>query len=234
MGYEAATYGDIKPQRNKDLRMAPTWQAPLRKSLKTLMAEYERLTKAEYLNGTYYPDQVDAARKKPHPVKSHLVGHYGKNGEPTWTYHKPLADLYDKNLNSLIRGQQILSKDNKVLPNKLNSLSKENIDLLTEHALNVLLKDPDRHVMAANTNPSKPKDHAEVRVRHLINALTDSEGYELKDNPTGGFEIYAPRHSGSEKAQDVATRWSFHPKKKRFRSERIYPKSISEGGDDGK
>lgn len=234
MGYEQGSYGSIDTQKESGLHNEPTWQAPLRKSLKSLLAEYEKLTKADYLNGTYYPDHVDAAHKKRHPTKNHLVGHYGKNGEPTWTYNQALANTYDKNLTALIMGQQILSKDNKPLPNKLNSLSKENIDLLKEHALNVLLKDPDRHVMAANTDSSKPKDHAEVRVRHLINALTGSDGYELKNSPTGGFEIYAPRHSDSDKAQDIATRWTFHPKKKRFRSERIYPTSTSEGGDDGK
>ena len=208
-------------------------KALLKKSLKSLLAEYEKLKKAEYLNNTYYPDHVDAAREKEHPTKKHLIGHYAKNGEPTWTYNKHLAYEQDEGLKKLIDGKQI-SKDGKLLPNKLNSLSQENIQLLREHTLSTLLKDPDRHVMAANTDPSKPKDHAEVRVRHLINALTGSDGYELKDSPMGGFEIYAPRHSGSDKAQDIATRWTFHPNKKRFRSERIYPISVSGGDGDGK
>jgi hypothetical protein len=194
-----------------------------------LAREFQKLLKAVLKHGVWVPDHVDAAHKKQHPEKKRYIGHYGKNGEPTWTYDSTLSNTYDNNLRVLLNNQQI-TKDGKVyLPNKLNTLTKENIDLLSDYVNNSLIKDPDRHVIAANTDPSKPKDHMEIRVRHLINALTGSEGYEIKNSPTGGFEIYAPRHSQSVKTKDIATRWTFHPTKKRFKSERIYPIS-GEGG----
>ena len=229
----AISFGRRQENAGKPTTQRPRSAERFMGKSEALAGEFKKLLKAVLKYGVWVPDHVDAAHKKQHPEKKRYVGHYGKNGEPTWTYDSAQSNLYDNNLKMLLNNQQITKDGKTYLPNKLNTLTKENIDLLSDYVTNNLMKDPDRHVIAANTDPSKPKDHMEVRVRHLINALTGSEGYEIKDVPTGGFEIYAPRHSQSVKTKDIATRWTFHPTKKRFKSERIYPISDEGGKTDG-
>jgi hypothetical protein len=47
LDYTPDSYGKIQTQKTKDLKDQPTWKTNLRKSLKALTAEYERLTKAD-------------------------------------------------------------------------------------------------------------------------------------------------------------------------------------------
>ena len=231
MGYEAGNYGNIETQENDKLKNQPTWKQPLRKSLKALTAEYERLQKAFEANGTWYPEQTDRLGL-PHPVQKHLVVHRARNGKHVWSYHPELSRIFDRNLIQLMGGQKISTRNNIQLPNKITSLQKPTVSAIRGFAAD-LLKNPDRHVMSANTDPTKDRSHSEMRVRHLISALTGSDGYEIKDH-SEGFEVYAPRHSKSQKAQEIATRWIYNASKKELRSERIYPTSPDGGNNNGK
>ena len=47
LDYTPDSYGKIQTQKTKDLKDQPTWKTNLRKSLKALTAEYERLVKAD-------------------------------------------------------------------------------------------------------------------------------------------------------------------------------------------
>ena len=216
MGYEAATYGDIKPQTDKDLHGAPTWQAPLRKSLKTLMAEYEELQKVRFENNTHYPEMKDALNNTPHPIKPHLVAFVARNGQPVWRYNDKVSAEEDSRLRSLAAGG---------LGNKISKLSGMNQRHVRELVTN-LLQNPDRHAISANTDPSKPKDHVELRARHLSNALIGKDGYSIADHPEG-IEIVAPRHSQSTQTKDYATSWVYNTQTKQLKSLRHYPKSVT-------
>ena len=196
------------------------------KSLRALTAEHEELQKVIFRNGTHYPESTDRIGT-PHPELQHLVVHKARNGKHVWSYHPELSRIHDRNLMQLLGGQKIADRNNLQLPNRLASLQKPTVSAVRSFA-NDLINNPDRHVMSANTDPAKPKDHSEMRVRHLISALTGSDGYEIKDHPEG-FEVYAPRHSKSQKADDIATRWIYNAAKKDLRSERIYPKSPNGG-----
>jgi hypothetical protein len=198
----------------------------LARSLKALTAEHEELQKVIFRNGTHYPESTDRVGT-PHPELRHLIVHQARNGKHVWSYHPELSRIHDRNLIQLMGGQKIAGRNNVQLPNRLASLQKPTVSAVRSFA-NDLINNPDRHVMSANTDPTKPKDHSEMRVRHLISALTGSDGYEIKDHPEG-FEVYAPRHSKSQKADDIATRWIYNAAKKDLRSERIYPKSPNGG-----
>jgi hypothetical protein len=199
----------------------------MQKSFKQLTSEYEELQKVIFRNGTHYPESTDRVGT-PHPELQHLVVHKARNGKHVWSYHPELSRIHDRNLLQLMGGQKIAGRNNVTLPNRLSSLQKPTASAVKNFAAD-LLNNPDRHAMSANTDPTKPSHHAEMRVRHLINALTGSEGYEIKDHPEG-FEVYAPRHSKSSKADDIATRWIYNISKKDLRSERIYPTSPDGGG----
>jgi len=218
MGYEAATYGNRKPQTNKELHGAGTWQAPLRKSLKALVAEYEKLQKVRYENDTVYPEMADALNNTPHPNKSHLVAFKARNGQPVWRYNDRVSAEEDNKLRSLAAGG---------LGNKISKLSGMNQRHVRELVTN-LLQNPDRHVMSANTNPNSHPSHVELRARHLINALIGKDEYSITDHSLG-IEIFAPRHSKSNKAQDTATSWIYDTKTKQIKSLRHYPKSTVGG-----
>lgn len=199
----------------------------IQKSFRQLTNEYEELQKVIFRNGTHYPESTDRVGT-PHPELQHLVVHKARNGKHVWSYHPELSRIHDRNLLQLMGGQKIAGRNNVTLPNRLSSLQKPTVSAVKNFAAD-LLNNPDRHAMSANTDPTKPSHHAEMRVRHLINALTGSEGYEIKDHPEG-FEVYAPRHSKSQKADDIATRWIYNAAKKDLRSERIYPTSPNGGG----
>lgn len=216
MGYEAATYGGIKPQTDKDLHGAPTWQAPLRKSLKTLIAEYEKLQKVRFENNTHYPEMKDALNNTLHPIKPHLVAFVARNGQPVWRYNDKVSAEEDSRLRSLAAGG---------LGNKISKLSGMNQRHVRELVTN-LLQNPDRHAISANTDPSKPKDHVELRARHLSNALIGKDGYSIADHPEG-IEIVAPRHSQSTQTKDYATSWVYNTQTKQLKSLRHYPKSVT-------
>ena len=216
MGYEAATYGSLKPQTDKDLHGAPTWQAPLRKSLKTLMAKYEELQKVRFENNTHYPEMKDALNNTPHPIKPHLVAFVARNGQPVWRYNDKVSAEEDSRLRSLAAGG---------LGNKISKLSGMNQRHVRELVTN-LLQNPDRHAISANTDPSKPKDHVELRARHLSNALIGKDGYSIADHPEG-IEIVAPRHSQSTQTKDYATSWVYNTQTKQLKSLRHYPKSVT-------
>ena len=218
MGYEAATYGNRKPQTNKELHGAGTWQAPLRKSLKALVAEYEKLQKVRYENDTVYPEMADALNNTPHPNKSHLVAFKARNGQPVWRYNDRVSAEEDNKLRSLAAGG---------LGNKISKLSGMNQRHVRELVTN-LLRNPDRHVMSANTDPNSHPSHVELRARHLINALIGKDEYSITDHSLG-IEIFAPRHSKSNKAQDTATSWIYDTKTKQIKSLRHYPKSTVGG-----
>jgi hypothetical protein len=63
LDYTPDSYGKIQTQKTKDLKDQPTWKTNLRKSLKALTAEYERLKKATdpyaYINNFGYSDESD-------------------------------------------------------------------------------------------------------------------------------------------------------------------------------
>jgi hypothetical protein len=198
----------------------------MQKSFRQLTNKYEELQKVIFRNGTHYPESTDRVGT-PHPELRHLIVHQARNGKHVWSYHPELSRIHDRNLIQLMGGQKIVGRNNVQLPNRLVSLQKPTVSAVRSFASD-LIKNPDRHVMSANTDPTKPADHSEMRVRHLISALTGSDGYEIKDHPEG-FEVYAPRHSKSQKADDIATRWIYNAAKKDLRSERIYPTSPNGG-----
>lgn len=201
MGYEQGSYGSIDTQKESAFHNEPTWQAPLRKSLKALMAEYEELQKAFKKHGTMYPEDSDpdgmVNEENPNQIK-----HTAANKKAVWKHTPVIADSHDEKLKEAI-----------VYGHSPSSIQHPKAKQLFRKLMQQVHADPDRHVIGSGTSVGKPNTFKELRTRHLLSALSEKEGYEatpvMTNNEITGIQITAPRHSKNINQPPEFTKWTF-------------------------
>lgn len=166
----------------------------------------QKLSKAFSYKGTIRPEHSDPDGMK-HPEKPYIKG-TSRHG-PAWYYSDDIAKKHE---------HKFMDSFNKFLPS-LSQQGRQHLYSLGR----MIAHDADRHAIATGT----PDGGQELRLRHVVAAMSNTPGYSIKEVPTG-LEITAARHSGDKEKAGESHTWHFNGKDLKFLPK--MPISKSNGG----